>query len=455
MTGRENKRRNDQDPNALLTSTSLAQSLAPPRAHPLQSSHRSLLCNQDPRKASHMVKHTISSSNHRDNHRYKARLEQILHSIYTDTKYRMAHPHISIAPDSGDSFTRSLGSLLPLWCQHYARDHGLFRSISDYGVAFAIPSLAIMNPKASQTFLDLTRKKKNTVFYGNHPSQYMDLFFPETNHRGMVFFVHGGAWGSGMPWMYRLCAVPFLKLGLVVCIVGYRTYPDGHVQDQVDDLDSAYQYLRLHYSDLFRKRPKQNTPIAKDDNLIGTVLMGHSSGSHISLLWLVQQVEKALSKTSLESIIHFDHFVGLSGVYNISHHFDYEAGRGVEELSPLKPACGGTRDHFQYYSPAVRLKNALSMTEPVENNFVFHTMPRILLVHGIDDSTVPFTSTAEAGQILRCCGVRDCREYYVPNCGHPDVVMQLMLEGKTGAVVSSWLQQEMNTSHLFYLHSNL
>jgi acetyl esterase/lipase len=380
-------------------------------------------------------------------------MEKILNNIYTDTKYRMAHPHISIAPDSGDTFTRSLGSLLPLWCQHYARDYGLFRSISDYGVALAVPSLALMNPRASKTFLDLTRKKKKTIFYGNHPSQYMDLFFPETKERGMVFFVHGGAWGSGKPWMYRLCAYPFLKLGLMVCIVGYRTYPDGHVQDQVDDLHAAYQYLSQHYPDFFDKRPNYSNP-SNNDDWIGLVLMGHSSGAHISLLWLVQQVEKALSTTLSQSIIQFDHFVGLSGVYNISHHFDYEAGRGVEELSPLKPANGGTRDHFQYYSPAVRLKDALSMVTMEDQSVLFRKIPRMLLVHGIEDSTVPFTSTAEAGHILRSCGVR-IHEYYVPKCGHPDVVMHLMLEGKTLFVVTQWLQGVMDTTNLFNLQSNL
>lgn len=40
--------------------------------------------------------------------------------------------------------------------------------------------------------------------------------------RGTVFFVHGGAWGSGMPWMYRLVAPTFLRLNFAVVIVGYR-----------------------------------------------------------------------------------------------------------------------------------------------------------------------------------------------------------------------------------------
>ncbi len=31
---------------------------------------------------------------------------------------------------------------------------------------------------------------------------------------------HGGAWGSGSPWIYRLVASPFLEKNMVVAVVG-------------------------------------------------------------------------------------------------------------------------------------------------------------------------------------------------------------------------------------------
>jgi len=100
----------------------------------------------------------------------------------------------------------------------------------------------------------------------------------------------------------------------------------------------------------------------------------------------------------------------LSGVYDISHHFDYEAGRGVEELSPMKPACGYTRNAFDHFSPALKLQTLLSRRIAGEymhqqgktinvDEIIFKLMPDMLLVHvgvenafhGVENAIVPFT----------------------------------------------------------------
>ena len=75
------------------------------------------------------------------------------------------------------------------------------------------------------------------------------------------------------------------------------------------------------------------------DGWVGNVLMGHSSGAHVALLVLADLLEEQMSGgiNSPPALVDNDtyqwapdHFVGLSGVYDISHHYDYEAGRGVE-----------------------------------------------------------------------------------------------------------------------------
>ena len=162
--------------------------------------------------------------------------------------------------------------------------------------------------------------------------------------------------------------------------------------------------------------------------------MGHSSGAHIAMLMAVERIETCIENEQDwlgEHTLHFDTMVGLSGVYSISHHFDFEAGRGVEELSPMKPACGYTRQSFDYYSPALRLQSLLSKAFPSKrvDEIIQKLMPKMLLLHGMDDNVVPFTSTSEAGKIMRSCGVRHCEEYYQPLKGHPDVVMELMVGG--------------------------
>ena len=102
-------------------------------------------------------------------------------------------------------------------------------------------------------------------------------------------------------------------------------------------------------------------------------VMGHSSGAHIALLMVVDQIKRLIlleeSKTMIRkekkpviqqsTLPYVDRFVGISGPYNISDHFDYEAARGVEELSPMKAACGYSREQFRWNSPALRLQDFL------------------------------------------------------------------------------------------------
>ena len=236
--------------------------------------------------------------------------------------------------------------------------------------------------------------------------------------------------------MYRLIALSFLKqLGMAVAVVGYRTYPDAHVDGQVEDLEQAMSFLSRQFPDFCTELSAADNP-----GYLGRCLMGHSSGAHIALLMLVERARQRIQKGTTFSL-EFDSFVGLSGPYDISHHFDYEAARGVEELSPMKPANGYSREAFRQHSPALlwmqHLTDISESTSCIQNHF-----PRMLFVHGIDDSTVPFTATAEAARILRSSGVLRLDEVYVAKIGHQDTVMEIMMGGKTLDAVMDWLQQD-------------
>lgn len=118
----------------------------------------------------------------------------------------------------------------------------------------------------------------------------------------------------------------------------------------------------------------------------------------------------------------------------------------------MKPSCGYSREGFRHHSPALRLQACLSASvsstigkEPSKPIVEF---PSTLLLHGIDDTTVPFTATAEAAQVLRACGVVLCDEIYVAETGHQDAVVQLMLGGRTQSLVVDWIRRhDMSRKH--------
>ena len=136
--------------------------------------------------------------------------------------------------------------------------------------------------------------------------------------------------------------------------------------------------------------------------------------------------------------------MGLSGPYDIEHHYDYEAGRGVEEISPMKPVNGYTRTQFRRHSPARALRDLLRQTTPnAEHQAVSFLLPRTMrlaLFHGMEDDTVPFTATAEAARVLRSCGVTTVEEVYLPDTGHQDMVLQIMLGGRARDGTVDWIR---------------
>jgi len=330
---------NDRESESLMTHRALQLSLSPPRCPPFGTAHRSVLLGVQPFDDPYAeLDQDIAHSSYNF---HSGLREGLLHVVY-NARLRGRHPHLMLGPDAADEITRFLGSLLPLQWQNHFRDTGGFRSMFDTVVECGIPPGAVANPRAALTFLRLTRQRQS-IRYGEHSCQHIDLFLPDEEHcprdqwAGMVFFVHGGAWGSGKPWYYRLVAQTFLDLKMAVAVVGYRVYPDANTAGQVGDLENAYVELSRRLPDLCGpKRTKRS---------IGFCVMGHSSGAHISLLWLIDQVQRHLHMEQLREegtnldILAFDQsderpicdsFVGISGIYNIGHHFDYEAARGVE-----------------------------------------------------------------------------------------------------------------------------
>jgi hypothetical protein len=86
---------------------------------------------------------------------------------------------------------------------------------------------------------------------------------------------------------------------------------------------------------------------------------------------------------------------------------------------------------------------ALLRTQNEGDDRMQHTiqqcMPPILLVHGIEDTTVPFTATSDAGRVLRSCGIKTCDEIYLTDTGHQDVIMHFMMGGCARDIVLDWL----------------
>lgn len=352
---------------SLMTQKALELSLAPPRCPPFGTAHRSVLLGVRPLDDPY-VEHDHDGAH--SNYNFHSGIQEGLEHLVFNARLPGRHPHLMLGPAGADQITRFLGSLLPLKWQNHVRDTGGFRSIFDTIVESSIPVGAVANPCAALRFLRLTRQCQ-VIRYGDHGYQYIELYLPDEERcprdqwSGMVFFVHGGAWGSGHPWYYRLVAQTYLDLDVAVAIIGYRVYPDGDTKSQVADLEMAYLELSRRFPDLCGpKRTKRK---------IGFSVQGHSSGAHISMLWLVEQAKRNLLVEQLQvegneiklfesdatERLACDTFVGISGIYNIGHHFDYEAARGVEGKHGVIPSLVDSFHNWAFSSGLFGLKSSL------------------------------------------------------------------------------------------------
>ena len=362
-------------------------------------------------------------------------------------------PH-GLTEEPTDWLTRYLHKSIPLSMQRGFRDKGMLRFVADKSISL----LALTAFPLYYSFLSLGLKQR-THNYGLGIKQKLHIidlssmedtssssFEIEKQSRSLIF-VHGGAWGSGQPWMYRLSAVTIAKC--VECdeviLVEYPTYPDASIQQQVQCLILAIQYSK------------------SVSNSREYILCGHSSGANISLLALLNSLDLRLKLT--------DYVILLSGVYDIGMHYHWEKERGLHIISPMSAAATMAESSFANSSPlhvidrypdhplnrksnkknekdvvtdvdsSIHIKSRTSKMDRIDRDSPFEQwFPNCLILHGIEDKTVPVSSSVDMASALLRKGAQIYTSY-PHSLGHGDPITQTLyfdVESITALHLGRW-----------------
>ena len=152
-------------------------------------------------------------------------------------------------------------------------------------------------------------------------------------------------------------------------------------------------------------------------------------------MMLLERLRQHKNTTTMK----FRNVIAMSGPYDIARHFQFEASRQVENLSPMMPACGG-KHLFYSHSPFLQLAHYASLCSQERLRMISSSFPRLVFLHGLDDGTVPAESSQRAARQLREVGL-DCREHYYPGLDHPDTVMETMFGGNVQDAVFDWIEE--------------
>jgi hypothetical protein len=125
--------------------------------------------------------------------------------------------------------------------------------------------------------LDVYLPRPHNPIYGKKPNKYDDNGVP------VVVFVSGGAWIIGYKLWSALMGREFARRGYVVIVPDYRNFPQGNIEDMMEDLREALRWTVCNCA-MFGGDSKK------------IVLAGQSAGAHISLCTIIELYENSLKR---------------------------------------------------------------------------------------------------------------------------------------------------------------
>ncbi|KLO23291.1 esterase [Marinitoga sp. 1197] len=210
----------------------------------------------------------------------------------------------------------------------------------------------------------------------------LDIYYPEGKKElyPIIFFAHGGGWVSGfrnqknnVSWCKFLAS-----RGFAVVSIDYRLGISHTMNEILSDYTDALNYIKNNSKNLFL-----------DKNNI--LLMGLSAGGHLTLLYYAYN-------TFVKNIQHVEGIKGVILYYtpaNLKHLFDKEVKSIFAKVATATTLKGlptpSKEGEYLYYSPIF---------------WINENMKPVLLVHGKEDKTVPFSSSIELLKKLREKGIQ-------------------------------------------------
>lgn len=233
-----------------------------------------------------------------------------------------------------------------------------------------------LEPKKDFNYKTYSYKKsdgkdlKMDIWYPNNPTQKL---YP------LVFFCHGGGWISGfrnqknnISWCKYLASK-----GFCASSIDYRYGIKNSMEDILSDYTDALDYIK-----------KNSEKLNIDTNNI--VLMGLSAGGHLSLLYSTYNsfIKDDKKMEGIKGVVAYYAPSDLNDIF-ISENkslFARFSAKKTLKATPLEK-----KEIYDYYSPI---------------NWITENMVPCLIVHGKQDTTVPFYSSVKLIKELKAHNVK-------------------------------------------------
>lgn len=289
------------------------------------------------------------------------------------------------------------------------------------------------------------------VVYGLFSRNRLDIISPPLSMpapeegRPIVIFVTGGAWIIGYKAWGALLGKRLSEEGIITVLLDYRNFPQARVDTMCEDTHRGIAWTISN----------ANTIGGNPHNVH---LVGQSAGAHLCSLALIRELLRlsaarcrpehleSCGSVNLQSpppvhgipqpsasILGIRSFIGISGVYDVStssivDHFDsrglsrdifykiFKAKKIAASAAEGAPLTEGSptlarsftanrrdvRHRLSEWSPTVLLKslNKNASYGELSDDPLTDRFPRIRLLHGTSDTSVPYTQSIDFGKQL-------------------------------------------------------
>lgn len=237
-----------------------------------------------------------------------------------------------------------------------------------------------------------------------------DLYIPRTNTKctmGLVLYIHGGGWILGDKTNYKDTAKQFaIENGYACATINYSYLSDEtDMNDILDDISLALEAIEY-----------AGTQVAV--TLDKTVMVGHSAGAHLSLLYSYSRASEAAIKPA--GVVSFAGPTDLTAeeywttATDIKDNY-YDAvpdNSGRDALSYILSCATG--EEIESYEDVQKFEEELLAISPV--TYSASAVPTIL-VHGQRDVTVPYENATALDALLSASSVAH-KLVTLPSDGH-------------------------------------
>lgn len=266
-------------------------------------------------------------------------------------------------------------------------------------------SCMVPDGRAEAGSLGGPRSVPRRVWYGNSARSFIDVFAPEGAAKGVLAWVHGGAWMAGTAAWEDIPTVvqEMRERGFVIASIEYDLVPRSTEPSQVKQVLAAVRALRREY----------RTPV---------LLGGHSAGAHIAGL-------AGLSDSSIPAVV----LLGSPGnLRDLAETGQSIWGYSLAGLVSAALGCSDVDPHGGNECSEAEMQYG-DLTESVRRT-KGRAVPAAYIAYGLRDSVVPPAQTGELGRVWEAAvGPKRCWIDVVENAEHSmdgvnDAALELFLK---------------------------